>query len=269
MPSPEYNSTLAQRIEVSPGLIILRVVPDEPLFSFEAGQYTVLGMLESAPRLEEADADEGPVRPTRMIKRAYSIASSSLADEYAEFNVTLVRSGELTPRLFNLGIKDRLFMGGKATGLFTLGRVPDEKHVLLMGTGTGLAPYMSMLRSQLVCGGPRQFVIVHGARYSWDLAYRDELAALSRHCLNMVYLPVVSRPHLDLSWRGLTGYLQDLLASGKIEKELGAALTPEVFDAFLCGNPSMIDAAKGFLESRGFRADQKALPGNLHTEEYW
>jgi ferredoxin--NADP+ reductase len=203
-----------------------------------------------------------------MIRRAYSIASESRADEYLEFYLTVVMSGELTPRLFNLKVKDRVYVGPKAVGVFTLDKAPG-KHILMIGTGTGLAPYMSMLRSELVCNGPRQFVIVHGARYSWDLGYRTELVGLARHCANFHYLPVITRPQEDPTWRGRSGYLQNLIASGAIEEETGLELTPENFDIFLCGNPGMIETVIGWAENRGFVKDKGHDIGTLHTEEYW
>ncbi len=269
MAETTYNATVGQRIEVAPGLIILRVMPDDPLFAFEAGQYTVLGLKKGAPRVAEADGDEVAGDPEKLIRRAYSIASSSKADEYVEFYVTLVASGELTPRLFALRLKDRLYLGKKATGVFTLDRVPPEKHVLLVGTGTGLAPYMSMLRSELVCGGPRRFVVLHGARYSWDLGYRNELNSLARLCPNMTYLAVVSRPRDDSTWKGLTGHLQDVLFSTVIEERTGIPLSPDRFDVFLCGNPAMIDDAKARLSAMGFVPDKGRVIGNLHAELYW
>jgi len=271
MPQSEsgYNATVSQRVEVAPGLIILRVVTDEPLFTFEAGQYTVLGMHPDAPRVMEADDEPSGTQPGKMIKRAYSIASSSKAGEYLEFYLTLVSSGALTPRLFNLGIDDRLFVGEKAVGLFTLNRVPPDKHVVLVGTGTGLAPYMSMLRAEMVCGGPRKFVVLQGARYSWDLGYRAELRALARHCPNMTYIPVVSRPEQDPFWKGRSGYLQDIMLSGALEEDAGLALSPETCHVFLCGNPGMIEAAKKGLVDRGFTPDHRGSIGNVHAEEYW
>ena len=269
MPKPKYNATVTQRVEVGPELLILRVVPDERSLSFEAGQYTVLGLKRSAPRFDGVEPEDGPGEPERMIRRAYSIASSSRAKEYLEFYVSLVPSGELTPRLFGLGPEDRLFLGPKSTGLFTLDRVPENRHALLVGTGTGLAPYMSMLRSELACGGPRRFVVLHGSRYSCDLGYRSELESLDRRCENMTYLPSISRPADDPSWNGLSGYLQDVLISGVVEQRTGLALGPEVFHVFLCGNPAMIEAAKPRLLERGFVQDRGREPGSLHTEEYW
>jgi ferredoxin--NADP+ reductase len=304
----EYNATVSSRVEVAPGLIILRVAPDKLPFEFRSGQYVVLGLKASEPRIDESEAEApsvvaGPVEsptleaslaavtagteesqaavaaqaasvaaatadPDRMIRRAYSIASESRADEYLEFYLTVVMSGELTPRLFNLAIKDRLYVGPKAVGVFTLDKAPG-KHILMIGTGTGLAPYMSMLRSELVCNGARIFVVVHGARFSWDLGYRTELTGLARHCRNFCYVPVITRPQEDVTWRGRSGYLQNLIASGAIEEETGLALTPENFDIFLCGNPGMIETVIAWAEARGFVRDRGHDIGTLHTEEYW
>jgi ferredoxin--NADP+ reductase len=321
----EYNATVASRVEVAPGLVIMRVVPDKLPFEFKAGQYVVLGLKASELRIDEAEPEAPSVLPMeefvaikpragvagaaesprlvalegpsatviggtpesqaavdiqaaavaraaadsdRMIRRAYSIASESRADEYLEFYLTVVMSGELTPRLFNLQIRDRVYVGPKAVGVFTLDKAPG-KHILMVGTGTGLAPYMSMLRSELVCNGPRQFVIVHGARYSWDLGYRTELTGLARHCGNFHYIPVITRPQEDVTWRGRSGYLQNLIASNAIETETGLALTPDNFDIFLCGNPGMIETVIEWAAIQGFVRDRGHDIGTLHTEEYW
>ena len=293
----EYNATVVGRVEIAPGLVSMRVAPDKLPFEFKSGQYVVLGLKATEPRVEEADADEpivvageGPAGTPgsqsavaaqaaaatraaadldRIIRRAYCIVSESRADEYLEFYLTVVMSGELTPRLFRLKLKDRLYVGPKAVGVFTLDKTAPNKHVLMIGTGTGLAPYMSMLRSELVCNGPRRFVVAHGARFSWDLGYRTELTGLARHCRNFHYIPVITRPQEDVTWRGRSGYLQNLIASGAIEEETGLALTPYNFDIFLCGNPGMIETVIGWATEHGFVRDKGHNIGTLHTEEYW
>jgi len=303
MATAEYNATVAQRVELAPGLIILRIVPDNLPLDFKAGQYVVLGLKASAPRIDEAEPDEVSFRPVdedgadgvgdgsgetpaaesaaqlaittsrtdpdKLIRRAYSIASGSRSDEFLEFYITVVMSGDLTPRLFNLGIKDRLYVGPKAVGMFTLDRAPRDRHVILVATGTGLAPYVSMLRSDMECGGQRRFVVLHGARCSWDLGYRTELTSLARHCPNLTYLPVITRPREDPTWRGRTGYLQDVFFSGVIEEETGLAVTPDQFHVYLCGNPGMIETVIARLSERGFVRDKGHDVGTLHTEEYW
>ena len=124
---------VSQRVEVAPGLIVLRVVADGwELPDFTPGQFTVIGLPGAAPRCPTSDPDEKPVNPDKLIKRAYSIASSSVAKEYLEFYITLVQSGALTPRLFHLGIGDRLWLSPKCSGFFTLDDVPGQSNVLLV-----------------------------------------------------------------------------------------------------------------------------------------
>lgn len=266
----ELNAVVSQRIEVSPELIILRVVPDGwELPDFTAGQFAVLGLPESAPRSAFADPgkETGSNKP---VKRAYSIASASKNKEFIEFYITLVRSGRLTPRLFAVRPGDRIFLGKKFTGMFTLDMIEGEPNILLIGTGTGLAPYMSMLRTHLVCGEARKFGIIHGARHSWDLGYRSELITLKHMCSNMTYLPIISRPKNEVTpWGGLTGYVQDAWESPVLEKNWGGKPSPEDTHIFLCGGPTMIEHMISKLEAAGFLEHTRKNPGNIHAERYW
>jgi ferredoxin--NADP+ reductase len=266
----ELNAVLTQRIEVAPGLVILRIAPDGwSLPHFLPGQFAVIGLPARAPRVKLSDPEE-PGDPDRMIRRAYSIASSSLAREYLELFVTLVRSGELTPRLFALAPGDRLWLGPKFTGLFTMREVPPEKHLVLIGTGTGLAPYMSMLRTDLECGGTRRHAVLAGARHSWDLAYSAELYTMARLCPNLTYLPAVSRPKEEpAAWGGATGYVQELWTGGALDRAWGFHPTPADTHVFLCGNPAMIDDMTAVLEREGFRSHAPRSPGEIHVERYW
>jgi ferredoxin--NADP+ reductase len=222
--SDQLNAIVTQRIEVAPGLIILRVSPDGwDLPGFEAGQFAVLGLPQSAPRALMSDAEEATDAPDRLIRRAYSIASSSLEKSYLEFYVTLVHSGRLTPRLFALQAGDRVHLGRKFSGTFTLDQVPEGSDLVLVATGTGLAPYMSMLRSEITCHLEARTTVVLGARHTWDLGYRGELTAMQRFCPTFHYIPVVSRPDEELTrWHGHTGYVQDVWERGLIG-DLGTA----------------------------------------------
>lgn len=264
-----YNATLVGREEINPQLIIVRIRPDGDLFDFKPGQFAVLGLLGKEPRVPEADVESLAPAPEKLIRRAYSIASSSVQKQYIEFYLTLVTSGELTPRLFALQYGARLFLGPKASGVFTLDRVAPHKAVVLIATGTGLAPYVSMLRTLLIHETQRRFVVLHGARYSWDLGYRAELETLARLRPNFTYLPSITRPEEDPHFHGAVGRVQSLLAEGLIERSSGVELAPEQCDVFLCGNPDMIKVVKEFLQARGFRADEGKNIGTIHVEEYW
>lgn len=264
-----YTATVISREEINPQLIVLRVQPDGDLFPFKPGQFAVLGLLGAEARVPEADPEEPPVDPGKLIRRAYSIASSSVERQYLEFYLALVTSGELTPRLFCLRPGSRVFLSPKASGLFTLDRVPPEKGLLLVATGTGLAPYMSMLRTLLIGDTERRYVVVHGARYSWDLGYRAELESLARLRPNLTYIPSITRAAEDPFFRGPCGRLQTLLEQGIIEANSGLRVEPASMEAFLCGNPDMIERVKEWLIQRGFEPDRSGQRGTIHVEEYW
>jgi ferredoxin--NADP+ reductase len=264
-----YNATVVGREEINPQLLILRVQPEATTFDFKPGQFGVLGLLGREARVPEASAEEPIVPPDTLIRRAYSIASASVERRYLEFYLTLITSGQLTPRLFALKHGDRLFLGAKASGVFTLDRVPAGKAVILIATGTGLAPYVSMLRTLLVTETQRRFVVLHGARFSWDLGYRGELESLARLRPNFTYIPSITRPDQDLHFRGHSGRIQALLEQGVVEHMSQVPLDAAHADVFLCGNPEMVQTVKGLLEHRGFKADHGKEIGSIHVEEYW
>lgn len=264
-----YNATVIGREEINPQLVVFRVRPDQELFEFRPGQFAVLGMLGGAPRVEEAAAEETPAEPDKLIRRAYSIASASVERRYLEFYLTLITSGALTPRLFALAHGGRLFLGPKASGVFTLDQVPAEKAVVLIATGTGLAPYISMLRTLLISDTRRRFVVLHGARYSWDLGYRAELESLARLRPNLTYIPSITRPDQDPHFIGFTGRIQTLLEQGVVERESGVVLDPTQTEVFLCGNPDMVRIATTFLQEKSFAPKGGTGPATIHVEEYW
>lgn len=264
-----YNATVIGREEINPQLVILRVRPDKEMFDFKPGQFAVLGMLGGAARVAEAEPEEPSAEPDKMIRRAYSIASSSLEKRYVEFYLTLITSGQLTPRLFALKHGSRVFLGPKASGVFTLDKVAPEKAVILIATGTGLAPYISMLRTMLVNDGQRRFVVLHGARYSYDLGYRGELESLARLRPNFTYIPSITRPDQDPHFIGYTGRIQTLVEQGVLEKESGVTLDPARAEVFLCGNPDMVKIVSEMLAKKGFAGKGGAGPATIHVEEYW
>jgi ferredoxin--NADP+ reductase len=271
VPDTTLNAVVALRTEISPWLIILRVVPDGwQLPDFKPGQFAVIGLPGGAARCAMSEPEEPPSDPDKLIRRAYSIASSSLTREYMEFYVALVTSGALTPRLFALNIGDRLWLSPRITGMFTLDQVPEDQNVVMIATGTGLAPYMSMLATHLVCGSARRFAVLHGARHSWDLGYRSELLTLQHLCRNLSYTPCISRPGAEpVAWPGATGYVQDLWKDGVIEKAWGFAPTCDNTHVFLCGSPAMIDSTVEMLNQEGYREHSKREPGQIHVERYW
>ncbi len=267
---PELNAIVTQRVDFSSDLMILRVAPDGwELPAFKPGQYSLLGLPASAARSAISTLEPSPPAPESFIRRAYSIASSSAEREYLEFYISQVRSGSLTSRLFALNVGDRVFLSPKATGLFTLDNVEADQNLIFIGTGTGLAPYISMIRTHVEAGEPRKFFILHGARNSWDLGYRTELFYLQRFAPNFSYVPTIDGPTDEVvPWTGHVGFAQDLWKEGVITTSWGFAPTPANSHVFLCGNPLMIEAMKELLDGEGFTVHRKHAPGQIHIEEF-
>lgn len=265
------NAVVSQKIEVSPGLIILRVIPQGwDLPDYKAGQFTVLGLPGTAPRHAFSDEEISLKDPEKLIRRAYSVSSASVNKEYIEFYITMVSSGALTPRIFALAAGDKIFLSKKFSGMFTLDMTEPDSNIVMLGTGTGLAPYMSMLRDDLPCNSERKYIIVHGARHSWDLGYRSELNTIANVCSNFTYIPAITRPNLEhIPWGGESGYIQELWERKVIQTKSGLEPTPENTHIFLCGNPSMIDTMVEVLELEGYKEHSNKSPGQIHLERYW
>jgi ferredoxin--NADP+ reductase len=255
------NSTLVGRIEVTPDLLILQVKPDTGVPDFVPGQYVALGLPGGAARV--AGSKDEPEAPSadKLIKRAYSIGSSPTQKDYLEFYVAVVPDGCLTPRLAALQPGDRVFSQPKVTGHFTLDGVPAERNLILVSTGTGLAPFMSMVRTSATWDGDRQITVVHGVRHPSDFAYADELLSYRAAGRKLEYLPIASRAGDDFT--GRKGRIQKLFEGGELNPD------PSSDSVFLCGNPAMTEDMEKHLTSVGFAVHSKKSPGNLHVEKYW
>jgi ferredoxin--NADP+ reductase len=269
MASPTLNATIVRRDEVGPDLIVLGVRPDGPPIDFAPGQYATLGLPGTHARAPNAKADRDPevAATDKLIKRAYSIASPPAHRDSLEFYLNMVDDGAFTPRLFALPVGGRVWMSTKAVGTFTLEGVSNGDDVLLIATGTGIAPFMSMLEAQSDGPQGRHWVLVHGVRYVADLGYHRRLTELAATRPWLSYLPSVTRP--ETAWDGRTGRVQGLFESGAIEALTGRQVTSQTSHVYLCGNPDMITSMQAMLESRGYKVHKRHDPGQLHIESYW
>lgn len=255
------NATLIERIDLSPRVAVLRVRPDaQPLPAFKPGQFVQIGLPMEVPG-KEPDA---PVR-VRVIKRSYSIASAPQEREAYELCIALVQQGRLTPELWKLSVGSRLWVDEKPMGHFTLEGIPAHKTLLCVATGTGLAPFVSMLREARTLNDARRFVLLHGVRECADLCYREELEARQKQEYSTTYVAVVSRE----AWAGLSGRVQTVLDSPELCQRFGIELDPERTHVLLCGNPDMIVELRAKLEAQGYRADTPAQLGGMRLERYW
>jgi ferredoxin--NADP+ reductase len=266
----ELNGIITQVVQVSPTMKVFRIAPDGwELPDFKSGQFCALFLPATAPRCAEATDEFETPAPDKMIKRAYSIASSSQSKQFLEFYITIVHSGSLTPRLFELKIGDRVGIGTKFVGMFTLDQIPENRNIVLIATGTGVAPYMSMLRSNALKRSGK-IVVIHGASNSWDLGYSSELQLLQTLTSHFKYVPTITEAHKEMTpWHGHNEFIQVMWKNGIMEEVWGFKPSPENTDIFLCGNPRMINDMNEALAIDGFFEWSKKNPeGQIHIEKF-
>lgn len=262
----KLNATLVHKEELSPGLYLLRVLPDNSVPDFLPGQYVALALPASAPGIGNPGIPEKyQSNPEKLIKRAYSIGSAPAQKEAYEFYVAFVEDGELTPRLLFLEVDDRLFCAEKVVGTFTT--EPLEEHglvdrLILVSTGTGIAPFISMLRDEAIWKRARSVVVLHGVRYACDLAYDGELRRLEEEKGEAFrYFSTTSREGEE--WKGARGYVQEFFTRGELTVDCKRD------QIFLCGNPGMIEQLEEMFTGEGFVTHTRKHSGNLHVEKYW
>lgn len=266
----KYNATVESVERITPDLFILKVRPDKIVAPFISGQYVLLGLSSNIPRREGSEPEFKEQKSDRLILRAYSIASAGHAPDLLEFYISVVSNGSLTPRLVQVQAGDRLNLGEKIRGHFTLEQVPAGREwVVLAATGTGLAPYVSMMRAARLTPSPFKFVILQGAPTGADHGYVEELRAHAAALPNLTYIPSITRPHLDPGWTGETGRITRYFDTDVLKEKLGLEFHPDQTSVFLCGNPAMIEDVRKVLEPRGYTAHTTTVPGSLHIEEYW
>ena len=231
-----YSARITARRDISDDLWVIQVNPGGE-YNFVAGQYATLGV----------------VAPEKHYERAYSIASAP-HEKFLEFFIELVPHGEVTPRLYPYSVGDEITLRKAAKGRFTLDTTSGRTNHLLLSTVTGVVPFVSFVRSlylqskEAKFNGEHKLFILDGASRSWELAYREELTRFAAKVPWVKYVPTVSRPWEDASWKGETGRVDELVR--KYADSWG--LTPENTRAYICGHPSMIENTKGILKRRGW-----------------
>lgn len=209
---------------------------------FDNGQFVMIGL----------PGDNG-----KPLLRAYSIVSAN-HEEYLEFFSIKVPDGPLTSRLQYLAVDDEVLVSSKPTGTLLITDLHPGRNLYLLATGTGLAPYLSIVRDPETYERFERVIVVHGVRYIEDLAYGDLLETdLPNHELlgelvagRLLYYPVVSRE--DFRNRGR---LTTLLDNGRLTADLGLeSLDPEHDRAMICGSPGMLEDTARLLDDRGFTA---------------
>lgn len=228
-------------------------------FRFLPGQFARLGL----PLMEDM---QGPA-----VWRAYSMASANY-DEHLEFYSIVVPGGEFTSRLERLGPGDVLLVEKTSFGFLTTNNFVGGRDLWLLASGTGLAPFLSILHDPQVWGSFDNLILVHSVRQGAELAYREEISALNAHPLlagahaRLHYLPVVTRERVS---GALHARMTQLLMDGRLESASGLELSVEQSRLMVCGNPQMAADLRKLLMDRGFRVGRRGIPGQLAFENYW
>jgi ferredoxin-NADP reductase len=237
-----YNGRLSRWEESTPGLAIVGVQALEEPFPFEAGQYATLGLM----------GPEG-----KLVQRPMSVSSSADDLSEYEFFIRLVDSGGFTPLLWKIGVGDPINIKGPK-GRFLL--QDDGRTCLFIASGTGLAPFISMIETLRGRGQSRDVVLLHGVSYDYDLAWREQLTELEASGgFPLRYVGTVSRPQQCPDWTGCTGRVETIVEAKLDEYRLGPADTT----IYLCGNPEMVSAVEEIALARGFPPEQ------IRKELYW
>lgn len=264
-----FNASLIYRKDLTDELSIVRVVGDDNYVpEFKAGQFVTLGLPRALEEIPEAARAKMGNRP-RLVRRAYSIASSPKQREFLELYVVLVEGGKLTPKLWTVDEGGRLYMDPRIKGEFTLDEVPADKDIVMIATGTGIAPFISMLRTYRNENRWRQCTLIHGVRRPEHLGFSEELEEAVRQDSTFHYIPVCSDVQTPQVWGGTRGRVQVALNEEKFRELTGGTLDPQQCHVFLCGNPAMINDVETLLHERGFKTHSKDEPGNIHFERYW
>jgi len=227
-----------------------------PGFRFRAGQFARLGVRKASGSI---------------VWRAYSMVSAP-HDEFLEFLSIVVPEGEFTSELSQFKAGDELLVDKQAFGFLTLDRFADGRDLWLLATGTGLAPFLSILQDMEAWQRFERIVLAYSVREASELAYQEMIKQLpERDYLEglghkLTYLPIVTREQLP---GVLQGRITQLIESGALEQAAGLSLTPEHSRIMLCGNPQMIEDTRLMLKTRQLELSLVRKPGQVAVENYW
>lgn len=224
-------------------------------FSFTPGQFARLGLEQGSGYLW----------------RAYSMVSAPW-DETLEFFSIVVPQGQFSARLAAMQVGDEILLDARANGFFTADRLGGGRDLWLLATGTGLAPYLSILQQSELWQRFDAIRLVHGVSYAADLVYQQEIAALiqhpqrAEHSAKFGYLPIVTRATPP----GMLGErLPALIASGALETAANLMFSPAHSRVMICGNPKMVAETFRALVGRGLALSRLQQPGQIVLENGW
>jgi ferredoxin--NADP+ reductase len=230
-------------------LFSLRV--EAPRLAFEAGQFVRIAL-----ELEKGNAASRVARPFSFVNPPQ--------DPVFEFYGVVVPEGPLSPRLARLAAGDRLLLASNPAGFLVLSELPDAETLWLLSTGTGMAPFLSLLRTAAPWQRFKKVVLVHAVRRAEELVYQEMMLEFKKQKA-FRYVSFVSRePHAS----SLAGRIPAAIADGRLEQAAGAQLSAQS-QVMLCGNPAMLKDAQAALVARGLRKHRRRSPGQITVESFW
>jgi ferredoxin--NADP+ reductase len=221
-------------------------------YAFTPGQYARLGLPDGGS----------------LIWRAFSITSTP-GEDTLEFYGIIVEGGQFTGKLDLLRVGDPIWLDRQVFGFMTESRFTDGEDLWMLATGTGVGPFISILRDKTSWQRWRHLVLVHCVRHPDELAYHDELAAMADVAGAAGKLRLLQLATRDAGGSHLHGRITTLLQSGALEQAAGLPLNAEQSRVMLCGNPAMIEETRKLLHERGLRPVRRVNPGQFVTENYW
>jgi len=220
-----------------------------PRLAFEAGQFVRIAL------------DVGGER----IARPFSFVNPP-QDPVLEFYGVIVPGGPLSPHLARLAKGDALFIADNPSGFLVLSEVPPAEDLWLVATGTGIAPFLSILRTEAPWQRYRRVVLVHGTRHASELVYQDMIQAVGRaRGSRFVSIRLTTR---EKTPGALEGRIPAAIRDGRLEAA-GAPIAPDRSQFMLCGNPAMLKDVAAALAERGLRKHRRRAPGQITVESFW
>ena len=200
------------------------------------------------------------------VAKPYSLVNAPEESDI-ELLYNMVPEGRLSKALAALRPGDRVEFSQPANGFFVLDEVPPSQQLWMVATGTGLGPYISILKTEEAWQRFQKIVLVHGVALSEELVFAELIQRWQRdHPAQFEYIACVTREHNSA---GLHGRVTNLLDSGVLEKTAGLKISPETSHVMLCGNHNMIDDMKALLAKRGMNRNLRRKPGHITTEQYF
>lgn len=199
------------------------------------------------------------------VARPYSLVNKP-GDELLEIYFNIVPEGPLSPKLAELNVDDEIFVTDKANGFLTVDEVPECKHLWMMATGTGVGPFLSILKSESVWQQFEKVVLAYSVRDLSELSYKEDIELLQqRHGEQFIYMPFVTREKMNDAFdvRIPVG-----IENGSVEAAAGFNINETDSHIMMCGNSEMIASVSEVLETRGLRKHRRREPGHLTTEKY-